>query len=327
LYSLAAIDHAAAETALRGVIGAFSPAAEMAEMLEPDNRPSGGVWGERRARPWEGGINAEAVLYYLSGFEPDARHMRARLCPRVPFGWQSMDLEDMRLADNRLSASVRREPTQTRYSITNDGAQEAHLEFVVSLPQCTINAITVRGQPWQSEHAPVTQFGRTRQRVDLLLPPGGDAEIVVDHDPPMATEAAQIRRRALEYPRPDIGRAKTVVVTLRPETAEKWRQSDPNAFIIDSFIAFPPSYLREALLTPDGSGRRVDTLALDVDDWPGAFKPLNFWVAGAGSKIAQRFEGLGGHVVRQAPPPGAREKRMPIYPGQPFEQAAEEDEE
>ncbi|MFQ5809773.1 MAG: hypothetical protein ACE5JM_09165, partial [Armatimonadota bacterium] len=90
LYSLATIDHAAAETALRGVIGAFSPAAEMAEMLEPDNRASGGIWGERRARPWEGGINAEAVLYYLSGFEPDARYMRARLCPRVPFGWQSM---------------------------------------------------------------------------------------------------------------------------------------------------------------------------------------------------------------------------------------------
>ncbi len=327
LYNLAAIDHAAAEQALEGVIEAFDPAAGMAEMLEPDNRPSGGVWGERRARPWEGGINAEAVLYYLTGFEPDAPRMRAKLCPRMPSGWASMEIDRMRLGGNRLAVSVNRSEGKTSYRLTNDGPGEVSVELAISLPQCTLGAITARGEPWEPKQAAVTWYGRTRQRCDIVLGPNGEAEVIVEHGPPAADPAGQIVRRSFRYPEPDVGRAQTVVVTLRPEMARKWRERDPNAFVIDTFVAFPASYLRGALLTADGKGRRVDTLVLDVGDWPGSFKLPAFWNAegGAGARIVREFEQLGGRVVREEPPGSAGTKELPLYMGESFEEDDEED--
>ena len=325
LYNLAAIDHAAGETALGGVIEAFSKSAGVAEMLEPDNRPSAAVWGERRIRPWEGGINAEAVLYYLSGFEPDAPHMRARLCPRLPFGWQSMDIRNMRVADNRLAVAVNAEPTQRRYRVTNDGTAKVAIEFVVSLPECSIEAMSLHGRAWEPKQPVVARWGRTRQTCELVLAPHGEAEIVVEHGPPAAGEAGKMARRAFQYPPPDIGRAKTVVVTARPETASKWRQRDRNAFIIDSYVAFPPSYLRQALLTPDGTGRRVDTLVLDVKDWPGSFKRSWFWQSGPGAKIRDRFAQLGGRVIDEPLAAGQEEKRLVLYPGRPSDEPEADD--
>ena len=326
LYNLAAIDHSAAETALRGVMDSFSPAGGIAEMLEPENRPSEDVWGKTRARPWEGGINAEAVLYYLSGFEPDAPHMRAKLCPRLPFGWKSLAVNDMRIGDNRLSVSVTREPAQTQYRLTNDGSSRVSVELVVSLPQCAIDGISVAGKPWQGDRAPVTRYGRTRQPIPLSLAAGGEAEVIVKHGQPAATAPKTIRRKAFTYPAPDIGAANVVVVTLRAETAEKWREQDANAFVIDSYIAFPASYLRRALLTPDGNSRRVETLVLDIRDWPGSFKLERFWTwGGPGRRIVRRFEELGGSVVRERPPRGWQPKRLPLQPGQSFEEEEEED--
>ena len=95
LYALASLGHAAAETALDGLLTAAEKSGGFAEMNEADNRPSDEIWGQHRIRPWEGGINAEAILHYLTGMAVDAASGRVFLRPQMPRGWRGMTISNL----------------------------------------------------------------------------------------------------------------------------------------------------------------------------------------------------------------------------------------
>lgn len=62
-----------------------------------------------RYRPWEGGINLEALYHYLTGYRPDAPLARLYLRPHLPAGWPSLAASPLRIGDTRVSLDVRRE--------------------------------------------------------------------------------------------------------------------------------------------------------------------------------------------------------------------------
>jgi len=276
LYALASIDHPAAEAALNGLLAAAEKSGGFAEMNEADNRPSDEIWGQHRVRPWEGGINAEAILHYLTGMEVDAASGRVFLRPQMPSGWSKMTISNLPVGEARLRLEVHGD----KATVTRQDDTEAQVLLAARpLALTTGNQLTV-------------------------LQPGEKKEI--DFTPSSGARASLVATRPFVWGPPKIpAGAKTVVFTWCKETAEECRQKyGPATVVFDTKLPWPTQFLREALLRADG-GRRVDTLVLDTDYFPGAFKRKKFWKDGAGAKIVAEFKRAGGRVVE---PPVVRKR-------------------
>jgi len=285
LYALASIGHPAAEVALQGVLQAAEKSGGFAEMNEADNRPSDEIWGQHRVRPWEGGINAEAILYYLTGMEVDAADGRVFLRPQMPLAWHEMTINNLPVGEARLRLEVvGDEATVTR----EDNTDAQVLLTARPLAVTTGNQLTAL-QSGEKKEIPFT--------------------------PSSGVEASLGATQTFEWGPPKMpAGTKTVVCTWSKETAEECRKKyGPATVVFDTKLPWPVQFLREALLRADGR-RRVDTLILDTDYFPGAFKREELWEDGLGAKIVAEFKQAGGQVVE---PPVVRERssRLKGLPG------------
>jgi len=276
LYALASIGHPAAEAALNGVLAAAEKSGGFAEMNEADNRPSDEIWGQHRIRPWEGGINAEAILYYLTGMEADAANGRVFLHPQMPRGWHEMTISNLPVGEAHLRLEVKGEEATV---IRQDDTHAQVLLAADPLAVTTGNQLTVL-QPGEKEGIAFTPSSGVAASLGAMQP--------FHWGPPKMPAGT-----------------KTVVLTWSKETAQECRKKyGPAAVVFDTKLAWPAQFLREALLRADGK-RRVDTLVFDTDYFPGAFKRKGFWKDGPGAKIVAEFKQAGGQVVD---PPVVRER-------------------
>jgi len=276
LYALASIGHPAAEVALQGVLQAAEKSGGFAEMNEADNRPSDEIWGQHRIRPWEGGINAEAILYYLTGMEVDAASGRVFLRPQMPQAWHQMTISNLPVGEARLRLEVHGdEATVTRQDDTDVQVLLACRPLETAISNLLIS-----------------------------LEPGEKTKIPLGTTSPDAKAA--LTTQSFEWGQPSIpAGTKTVVFTWSKETAEECREKyGPATIVFDTKLPWPAQFLREALLRADGR-RRVDTLVLDTDYFPGAFERKEFWKDGPGAKVVAEFKRAGGQVVE---PPVVRER-------------------
>ncbi len=306
LSALAAIDHPAAEAALVGLLSAAEPSGGFAEMNRPDDTPSRDVWGMHRVRPWEGGINARAVLHYLTGFEPDAPNRRVRLAPHLPQSSMGMTVSNLRVAEARLRLAVSREVSQTRYVVECvEAAEPLEIELIASAPGARMSALDrddAPGDTWRerggSTRALGARFGRAHLLVSgVTLEAGQALEITVEASGWAEPEALAVAVEPFDWGEADVPRNATVLLTWSEEVAEAVRAAeDSDVTVLDTRVAWPASYLRSALLT-DGGEARARKLILDVAGWPGAFKPDGFWTDGAGAQIVAEFAAAGGEVA------------------------------
>ncbi len=86
--------------------GSMSKTGEFAEAYGANNRWMDYTTHPNVLRPWETAINAEAVLYYLTGFRYDHRSKRAALSPSLPPGVGFVAVENLRAGQNRLSVYI-----------------------------------------------------------------------------------------------------------------------------------------------------------------------------------------------------------------------------
>src|SRR5581483_567895 len=74
--------------AYEAVLKTATPSGEFAEMYDGDyhpwNPPVWGVGTSGRVRPWEGGLNTESLLEYITGFSPDAGNGKVVFAPHFP---------------------------------------------------------------------------------------------------------------------------------------------------------------------------------------------------------------------------------------------------
>ncbi len=276
LYALASIGHPAAGAALNGLLAAAEKSGGFAEMNEADNRPSDEIWGQHRIRPWEGGINAEAILHYLTGMEVDAASGRVFLHPQMPQAWHKMTISNLPVGEACLRLEVDGDEATV---IREDDTDAQVLLAARPLAVTTDNQLTA-------------------------LQPGEKKEIAFTPSPGIKASLAAARPFEWGPPKMPVG-TKTVVFTWSRETAKQCRQKfGSRTMVIDTKLPWPAQFLREALLRADGK-RRVDTLVLDTDYFPGAFKRKEFWKDGPGAKVMAEFKRVGGQVVK---PPVVRER-------------------
>jgi len=74
-------------------------------------------------RPWEGGINAAAVMEYLTGFEPNAPEHSFEIRPHLPEPWPEMTIRNLRIADDRFDLALERVESGVRVRLSSRASQ------------------------------------------------------------------------------------------------------------------------------------------------------------------------------------------------------------
>lgn len=272
LSALAAIDHPEAEQALEGLLVAAEPSGGFAEMNRPDDTPSRDVWGLHRIRPWEGGINGSAVLQYLTGFEPRAHEDLAFFRPNLPEGVQTMRVSNLRVGDANLTLEVEREEQKVMWRVTCEEAADG--------------VMVASGKP-----RPLASFG---MRPPTLKP----GETLAFERPRVSSQVSvDVSEEPFDYGPANVRSGATVLLTWSGEVAEQVREAEGQVTVLDTRIAWPAEYLRTALVA-DGGQPRAARVILDVEGWPGAFKPDDWWTEGAGAEAIAQYEAAGGEVAK-----------------------------
>ena len=305
LYNLAAVRHALGEQALRAVVEVASPSGEYAEKHRTDPDSYRSDFLGHRIRPWEGGINMDAVLYYLTGLEPEMGRKRVTLSPRLPFGWPQMSVERQRLGDGTLNMDVRDSGGIRRYRLNWKGPHPLQIGFVIELPLSTISEVKLRGKPVKV--SPTDRFGVTTARLDLSLQSGSPAEIQVRYGK-KPTQPLRVERKRYQYVVP-----KNVPFHDIVFWAQEPRKTSPqdvraydllrakgNTRVILPFVPCSPDWLRPFLLKPDGSlnarvffmGPRSVTDSLKYQKW---------WTDPALTRLFRDFMTAGGVMALVRP--------------------------
>jgi hypothetical protein len=267
VWALAQDYHASLDQAIEGLLTAASPSGEYSEMVRPDDRPSDKHWGKNRIRPWEGGINGEALVKGLLGLLIWAPERSVGLYPRFLKGWEAIGVRNIRVADSRLDVELRQAAGKWSAEVRVEGKSPVRVYLT----------------PVEA----VVRPGQTRTLTTETLPSNGFPFRPVT--------------KAFDYGEPTFaGKAKTIVVTWSQDTFAAYRRSQSPA-AIDTKIAFPPEYLAAALYGSSGR-RRADRLILDVSRYPGHCKTAEFWKTGEGDRVVDRFRQLGGRVEQYPRP-------------------------
>jgi hypothetical protein len=309
VWNLAELRHPAVRAALDGLLDSAETSGGFAEMVTPEDKPADMVWGMHRARPWEGGINAEAMVHALSGYCPDSAARRVYLRP-LPLAGGYFRLNHLPLGASAINLEVKDEKGRRHYTIELDGLPEtclvdlavvvwgkgARVTKLDARNALAVQTITGPAWPWAEE---IVLRG-------IELAPDDPIHVSVQYTP--RDVAALGPALPFEFGPANVP-AGTKAILVTPSAAKveaERRRLGGSVYAIDTKLPWPLSYLRSALL--QGEKPRVARLILDVDRYPGAFKRANFWTVGAGAGLLHLYKKAGGMVEKVAqpsPPPKA----------------------
>ena len=298
LHDLALTGHPARDVALQGLLGAAERSGGFAEMDTPQDRPAERVWGQHRFRPWEGGLNAEAALFALTGAEVDAPRRRLTLRPWLPEGLGSYEVSPLLVGADRLSLEFSPQVCRLRSeAAAASGPLVVDLHFQAGeggAPQVSGNWRQLGG------NLEVSRDPYGGQLVALLgvkLPPGGQLE--VGFAPGLHPRRGPLpAREEFRWGAPGAEQLRPVVLlTWDPQTlAEQKRTYGERLGVLDTKITWPLEYLRACLFGPDGR-RRAEMVVADLASYPGAFRRADYWQQGEGGQLLVEFQQAGGKLV------------------------------
>jgi hypothetical protein len=266
LHSLAAIQHPWAEKAFYALLMIAGDTGEYTEWMAPGNDYRT-MYRANRLRPWEGGINLDALLYYLSGMEPDAVHKRMTLTPRLPGGvyspirWDHFSLQRMPMGANSYDLSVADDGRGKRtYALTSDGKDTVEIALNVLVPFAKIESIEVEGRRVEFDARPV--YGQAMAPVVARLEGGKRLSVVVTYQP-LPIAPVRVDFKDFKPPEPTFGGSDVVVFSAGPPS--KPGQADLCGVLgrsyrvlpIDATLPTDPATFRAALLTPTGLKTRM----------------------------------------------------------------------
>jgi len=144
--------------------------------------PSGGL-GDYTAkfRPWEGGINVNAMLGYLEGFTPDASAHSFALRPHLPDGWPSMAFRGLRAGDDRFDLEVERLTDGTEMRVTSHATVDYQVALRWDAPAGAMPTVEIDGVAVPAaDITRVTHFGQQSIRLPVTgVAAGATLRVVV----------------------------------------------------------------------------------------------------------------------------------------------------
>jgi len=174
LYDLAVVDHPGAEAAFNLLGRAASPSGNCVEYQIHDDQSalqviydaSGGIGDmTARYRPWEGGINADALVVYLTGFAPELAAGVVHLAPHLPNRWPQMRWTGLRAGADRLDLLVEEDHGRRRVTVTPTTGGTLSVDLAVPLGAAVPRGVTVNGEALAADaYATWGPFGEVRVR-------------------------------------------------------------------------------------------------------------------------------------------------------------------
>jgi hypothetical protein len=122
-----------------------------------------------RSRIWESGLNADALFYTLTGFEPNAVEKKVTLAPYLPKGWKHFQASRLRVGNGDLSLSAERGKRGVRYTI--EGISGGTLNIALQLRSGKAISAKVDGKERELDWKK-NRFDIYQAVVDLTLQPG-----------------------------------------------------------------------------------------------------------------------------------------------------------
>jgi hypothetical protein len=307
LVALAERDCARRLDALDALLAMAEPAGEWGELYDERGRPVSAydaAW-PNRLRPWESGINLDAILFAISGIRfatvPnwDNRDIRAEL--RLPHGATFVTMKGVRkdgrdldvywretmepMTAKELEDNAKKEPEAQRDPAVKHRRVRFHVDLNSPDPKkgyydLGLNAAGTLFVRYLSRQMPADEMEFWTDDKEVFLRPEGT---------PAAEPAAAAPARK--------GGAEVLYLSAR-DLAGELVGDDPGVTLFDTGLPFPMADLAALLL--DEAGKPLHrTVFLDrgFDD-PGrtTFKPPAFWRECG--DLLSRYEGVGGTVVR-----------------------------
>ena len=155
-----------ADKAYKGLIGrAMSPTGEFAEAYDGNDRWLDYFSYANVYRPWETGIDAHAVLYYITGMQYDHRTNRVTLVPHLPPDVDEIHFKNLFVGSNRIAMSlIRKDSGKIYVEVLNTGDAEFELELLTEpAPDDTMEDGV--------EEFEFPAYGRTMHRRVMMLKP------------------------------------------------------------------------------------------------------------------------------------------------------------
>jgi len=134
LIAMKKMRHSEIDRVFNDVLKWTDPSGTFGEYL--DEKPDG-PWQcyehmAHRNRMWESGINADAVLFALTGFDPLAYEHKARFAPHLPKGWTNFNASGFRVGDSRISIHQSRAREKTIVQIQHDSGGALDVELLLT---------------------------------------------------------------------------------------------------------------------------------------------------------------------------------------------------
>ncbi len=300
LYNLAAIDHPYGEPALKALMEVASPSGEYTEKHVTDPNSYRSEFRGHRIRPWEGGINMDAVFYYLTGLKPDMGNGRIALCPRLPFGWKEMSVTGQRLGDGLLDLTVTDNNGSRTCKIKWTGSKPITAGFKISLPKSKISSVKIDGKT--AKVSPKDRWGLTTAKLDVPLAPGKETDVTVVYEKGPA-ETVAFERKKYEYIIPkNVPQSQIVFWEFEPHS----RTGAPATHdLLEGKVKFrlinctnPSSseWLRPFLVKPDGK-LNTSVFLMGPNSVKNSLKYKKWWGSPEQNALFTEFMKAGGAIV------------------------------
>ncbi|MBM4034393.1 MAG: hypothetical protein FJ291_21825 [Planctomycetes bacterium] len=321
LHTLAAINHSWAEKAFHALLMIAGDTTEFSEWMAPgpDFRT---MYRANRIRPWEAGINLDAALYYLTGFEPDAPNKRLTLTPRLPSGiyspikWDEMTIRNLPMGQGTFDLTVDEEGYDTRtrtYRLASHNKDDVAYTLNILIPFARIDRVMLgggggtfqsrgpEGAAHVADRVPFRStkvFSQTLAMVTGTLAAGRCLKISVCYRP-LPVKPVEVALKPFDPPKPSFEKSDIVVFSaLRPQKEKKLLRDllaeKLKVLCLDATLPTDPATFEAALLTR--FGRRTDMLILDDGSMAGPRKDT-FWQDPDFDTIIGKFLSRGGVVL------------------------------
>jgi hypothetical protein len=301
LYTLAAINHPWAEKAFYALLMIAGDTTEYSEWMAP-GRDYRTMYRANRLRPWEGGINVDAALYFLTGMEPDAPNKKMTLTPRLPGGvyspikWDRMTVRNLPLGQGMYNLTVTDDGNgQRTYALASAAKEDVQITMNCLVPFATIDGVEVDGKKAAADISEVCSQGRATVTSVLAA---GKTLVVVAHYKPTGAAPVSVAFKDFKGTAPRFDASDIVIFNaVRPGPNEKWLHGElgkaHKVVAIDATLPTDPATLQAALLSESG----LKTKMLIIG--PGAMsnRKATFWWDPRFDEIVGTFLKRGGVVL------------------------------
>jgi len=134
LYAMKKMLHPQVDRVFNDVLKWADPSGTFGEYLDEHKD---GPWQcyehmAHRNRMWESGINADAVLYALTGFDPFAYEHRVSFAPHLPEGWREFNATGFCVGESKISLHQSRTKSGTRVGILHESGPTLDTELILT---------------------------------------------------------------------------------------------------------------------------------------------------------------------------------------------------